>query len=159
MHAPKRGRRCQPCRRLGSQSRRRHAYSTPLRWHRDIHSISGRWSAETGVGGVLLLGARTGGRHQSVERRTWSFNAEDVVLSARAGNKAMIDIELWIHTPDNKSLSRLAQLVERVTSNDEVSRSSRLMGIFILHEMCLRCPQLEQLLTANYQYLIASSLS
>ena len=26
--------------------------------------------------------------------------------------------------------SRLAQLVERVTSNDEVSRSSRLMGIF-----------------------------
>ena len=25
--------------------------------------------------------------------------------------------------------SRLAQLVERVTSNDEVSRSSRLMGI------------------------------
>ena len=63
-----------------------------------------------------------------MERRTWSFNAEDVVLSARAGNKAMIDIELWIHTPDNKSLSRLAQLVERVTSNDEVSRSSRLMG-------------------------------
>jgi hypothetical protein len=28
--------------------------------------------------------------------------------------------------------SRLAQLVERVTSNDEVSRSSRLMGIFLL---------------------------
>ena len=27
--------------------------------------------------------------------------------------------------------SRLAQLVERVTSNDEVSRSSRLMGIFL----------------------------
>ena len=27
-------------------------------------------------------------------------------------------------------VSRLAQLVERVTSNDEVSRSSRLMGIF-----------------------------
>ena len=26
--------------------------------------------------------------------------------------------------------SRLAQLVERVTSNDEVSRSSRLMGTF-----------------------------
>ena len=29
-----------------------------------------------------------------------------------------------------KNTSRLAQLVERVTSNDEVSRSSRLMGIF-----------------------------
>lgn len=28
--------------------------------------------------------------------------------------------------------SRLAQLVERVTSNDEVSRSSRLMGISFL---------------------------
>ena len=27
------------------------------------------------------------------------------------------------------TVSRLAQLVERVTSNDEVSRSSRLMGI------------------------------
>jgi hypothetical protein len=30
------------------------------------------------------------------------------------------------HDPGNAS--RLAQLVERVTSNDEVSRSSRLMG-------------------------------
>jgi hypothetical protein len=30
------------------------------------------------------------------------------------------------------SISRLAQLVERVTSNDEVSRSSRLMGIGFL---------------------------
>ena len=30
----------------------------------------------------------------------------------------------------NNIKSRLAQLVERVTSNDEVSRSSRLMGIF-----------------------------
>lgn len=29
-------------------------------------------------------------------------------------------------------MSRLAQLVERVTSNDEVSRSSRLMGNFCL---------------------------
>ena len=29
--------------------------------------------------------------------------------------------------------SRLAQLVERVTSNDEVSRSSRLMGIFNIY--------------------------
>ena len=28
--------------------------------------------------------------------------------------------------------SRLAQLVERVTSNDEVSRSSRLMGTFLI---------------------------
>jgi hypothetical protein len=30
------------------------------------------------------------------------------------------------------SNSRLAQLVERVTSNDEVSRSSRLMGIILV---------------------------
>ena len=32
----------------------------------------------------------------------------------------------------SNSDSRLAQLVERVTSNDEVSRSSRLMGIFFV---------------------------
>ena len=32
----------------------------------------------------------------------------------------------------SKVRSRLAQLVERVTSNDEVSRSSRLMGISFL---------------------------
>ena len=31
---------------------------------------------------------------------------------------------------DDHNISRLAQLVERVTSNDEVSRSSRLMGMF-----------------------------
>ncbi len=39
-------------------------------------------------------------------------------------------------------VSRLAQLVERVTSNDEVSRSSRLMGIIFSssqsHPGCLR---------------------
>ena len=29
--------------------------------------------------------------------------------------------------------SRLAQLVERITCNDEVSRSSRLMGTYIAH--------------------------
>jgi hypothetical protein len=36
------------------------------------------------------------------------------------------DINITSHEPENAS--RLAQLVERVTSNDEVSRSSRLMG-------------------------------
>ena len=30
---------------------------------------------------------------------------------------------------EHNHISRLAQLVERVTSNDEVSRSSRLMGM------------------------------
>ena len=40
--------------------------------------------------------------------------------------------------------SRLAQLVERVTSNDEVSRSSRLMGMkcvlmFILLRLIMKC--------------------
>ena len=42
--------------------------------------------------------------------------------------------------------SRLAQLVERVTSNDEVSRSSRLMGIcshcvnVLLHDLSYNIP-------------------
>ena len=41
-------------------------------------------------------------------------------------------------------MSRLAQLVERVTSNDEVSRSSRLMGMkcvlmFILLRLIMKC--------------------
>lgn len=40
---------------------------------------------------------------------------------------------IYIYMPTN-GMSRLAQLVERVTSNDEVSRSSRLMGISFYHK-------------------------
>lgn len=38
-------------------------------------------------------------------------------------------MDVWTSKDVN---SRLAQLVERVTSNDEVSRSSRLMGTFFI---------------------------
>ena len=39
------------------------------------------------------------------------------------------ELNVMVKLTSDKDISRLAQLVERVTSNDEVSRSSRLMGI------------------------------
>ena len=47
-----------------------------------------------------------------------------------ANTRQDISVEDTMRKVTNILISRLAQLVERVTSNDEVSRSSRLMGIF-----------------------------
>ena len=49
----------------------------------------------------------------------------------RAGPFAFSEVVMMLPMLKHRPYSRLAQLVERVTSNDEVSRSSRLMGIFL----------------------------
>ena len=50
-------------------------------------------------------------------------------------------------------MSFLAQLVERVTSNDEVSRSSRLEGIFLYKFYLIFHPGLTPHVTTTHPYI------
>ena len=59
-------------------------------------------------------------------RRSWHYTSDRVEIQLLC---LIIELEVLDDINTAVDMSFLAQLVERVTSNDEVSRSSRLEGI------------------------------
>ena len=59
-------------------------------------------------------------------RRSWHYTSDQVEIQVLC---LIIELEVLDNINIALDMSFLAQLVERVTSNDEVSRSSRLEGI------------------------------
>ena len=59
-------------------------------------------------------------------RRSWHYTSDRVEIQLLC---LIIELEVLDNINIVLDMSFLAQLVERVTSNDEVSRSSRLEGI------------------------------